>query len=190
MLTLLILFSPFLAFLLDWFVLTQKDPKTSRWLWDIRERSRQKKRTEHYRSIIAMQQSSSFSSDSEGGEGGANMQVMEDMTRLTDKQQMSNFLTWGKWDLTDASIEKLMKDEERKERVSIFLVRCHPLKALVIKRELCVLCFLWVRSAFLWTGFSKESQNFKKNCFLAISNYSSEPRIKQYLSLKLKAVLI
>ena len=75
-----------------------------------------------------MQQSSSFSSDSEGGEGGANMQVMEDMTRLTDKQQMSNFLTWGKWDLTDASIEKLMKDEERKERVSIFWIRRHPLK--------------------------------------------------------------
>ena len=98
---------------------TWKDPKTSRWLWDIRERSRQKKRTENYRSIIAMQQSASFSGQGEGGDGGVNIQVMEDMTRLTDKQQMANFLTWGKWDLDDSAIEKLVKDEERKERVSI-----------------------------------------------------------------------
>ena len=48
-----------------------------------------------------------------------NLAVMEDMTRLTDKQQMANFLTWGKWDLDDSAIEKLVKDEERKERVSI-----------------------------------------------------------------------
>ena len=94
-----------------------KDPKTSRWLWDIRERSRQKKRTENYRSIIAMQQSASFSGGADG-EGGTNPQVMEDMTRLTDKQQMANFLTWGKWDLDNSAIEKLVKDEERKERVS------------------------------------------------------------------------
>jgi len=42
---------------------------------------------------------------------------MEDMTRLTDKEQMENFLTYGKWDLNDASIEKLIKDDERKERL-------------------------------------------------------------------------
>ena len=67
-----------------------------------------------------MQQSASFSGGGEGGDGGVNIQVMEDMTRLTDKQQMANFLTWGKWDLDDSAIEKLVKDEERKERVSIF----------------------------------------------------------------------
>ena len=66
-----------------------------------------------------MQQSASFSGQGEGGDGGVNIQVMEDMTRLTDKQQMANFLTWGKWDLDDSAIEKLVKDEERKERVSI-----------------------------------------------------------------------
>ena len=66
-----------------------------------------------------MQQSASFSGGGEGGDGGVNIQVMEDMTRLTDKQQMANFLTWGKWDLDDSAIEKLVKDEERKERVSI-----------------------------------------------------------------------
>ena len=64
-----------------------------------------------------MQQSASFSGGAEG-EGGTNPQVMEDMTRLTDKQQMANFLTWGKWDLDNSAIEKLVKDEERKERVS------------------------------------------------------------------------
>merc|ERR1719211_633181 len=69
-----------------------EDPKTSRWLWDIRERARQKKRTENFRKIIAMQRSASFSGGADG-EGGTNPQVMEDMTRLTDKQQMANFLT-------------------------------------------------------------------------------------------------
>ena len=63
-----------------------------------------------------MQQMASFSGGSE--DGGVNIQAMEDMTRLTDKQQMANFLTWGKWDLDTSSIEKLVKDEERKERVS------------------------------------------------------------------------
>jgi hypothetical protein len=33
-----------------------QDPKTSRWLWNIRERARQKRRTENYRKIIAMQE--------------------------------------------------------------------------------------------------------------------------------------
>ena len=66
-----------------------------------------------------MQQSASFGGGGEG-DAGPNIQVMEDMTRLTDKQQMANFLTWGKWDLDDSAIEKLVKDEERKERVSCF----------------------------------------------------------------------
>ena len=33
-----------------------QDPKTSRWLWDIRERVRQQKRTENFREIMRMQQ--------------------------------------------------------------------------------------------------------------------------------------
>merc|ERR1711892_1413093 len=94
-----------------------EDPKTSRWLWDIRERARQKKRTENYRSIIAMQQRQNFAGAEDGSDGGAQHQQMEDMTRLTDKEQMENFLTYGKWDLNDASIEKLIKDDERKERL-------------------------------------------------------------------------
>ena len=68
-----------------------------------------------------MQQSSMHAGAEEGSDGGAQHQQLEDMTRLTDKAQMANFLTYGKWDLNDASIEKLIKDDERKERVSIFL---------------------------------------------------------------------
>ena len=33
-----------------------QDPKTSRWLWDLKERSRQRRRTENYREIMHMQQ--------------------------------------------------------------------------------------------------------------------------------------
>jgi len=91
-----------------------EDPKTSRWLWDIRERARQKKRTENYRSIIAMQQSQQFGDDDNEGAGAAQMEAM---TRLTDRAQMANFLTYGKWNLDDELIEKLKKDEERKERL-------------------------------------------------------------------------
>ena len=65
-----------------------------------------------------MQQRQNFAGAEDGSDGGAQHQQMEDMTRLTDKEQMENFLTYGKWDLNDASIEKLIKDDERKERVS------------------------------------------------------------------------
>ena len=125
-----------------------KDPKTSRWLWDIRERSRQKKRTENYRSIIAMQQSASFSGGADG-EGGTNPQVMEDMTRLTDKQQMANFLTWGKWDLDNSAIEKLVKDEERKERVGSILLlifsQMHKLQKFLVMLQIYQIqcCYSW-----------------------------------------------
>ena len=70
-----------------------------------------------------MQQRQNFAGAEDGSDGGAQHQQMEDMTRLTDKGQMENFLTWGKWDLNDASIEKLIKDDERKERVSIVFYR-------------------------------------------------------------------
>merc|ERR1719242_1768315 len=48
---------------------------------------------------------------------GAGAAQMEAMTRLTDRAQMANFLTYGKWNLDDELIEKLKKDEERKERL-------------------------------------------------------------------------
>ena len=45
---------------------------------------------------------------------------MEKLTRLHDKNQMANFLTYGKWGLQEADIEKLNKEEARKERVRGF----------------------------------------------------------------------
>ena len=62
-----------------------------------------------------MQQSQQFGDDDNEGAGAAQMEAM---TRLTDRAQMANFLTYGKWNLDAELIEKLKKDEERKERVS------------------------------------------------------------------------
>ena len=66
-----------------------------------------------------MQQSQQFTDDD--GNDGAGAAAMEAMTRLTDPTQMANFLTYGKWNLDQKKIEKLNKDEERKERVSGWL---------------------------------------------------------------------
>ncbi len=66
----------------------------------------------------------------EDGETGQQVAALEKLTRLHDKTQMENFLTYGKWDLTDADIEKLNKDEERKERVGLlFMVTFFQKKA-------------------------------------------------------------
>ena len=37
--------------------------------------------------------------------------------RLTDQEELNNFLTYGKWDLDQKQIERLKKDEEMKQRV-------------------------------------------------------------------------
>jgi hypothetical protein len=66
-----------------------------------------------------MQQRAQFTDGEDGDNAGAPQ--MEAMTRLTEPEQMANFLTYGKWDLDDELIEKLIKDEERKERVSSHL---------------------------------------------------------------------
>ena len=73
-----------------------------------------------------MQQSQQFGDEDNEGAGAAQTEAM---TRLTDRAQMANFLTYGKWNLDDELIEKLKKDEERKERVSrskrrLWLGRC------------------------------------------------------------------
>jgi hypothetical protein len=43
--------------------------------------------------------------------------ALEKLTRLHDKNQMANFLTYGRWGLQEGDIEKLNKEEARKERV-------------------------------------------------------------------------
>ena len=47
----------------------------------------------------------------------ANKQTFELLTRLSNVVQMSNYLSYGQWDLSDADIERLKKDEEMKQRV-------------------------------------------------------------------------
>lgn len=44
---------------------------------------------------------------------------LEKLTRLSDPREMSNFLSYGKWGLTDADIERIQKDDEMKQRVSM-----------------------------------------------------------------------
>ena len=39
--------------------------------------------------------------------------------RLTDQDELNNYLTYGKWDLDEKQIERLHKDEEMKQRVSL-----------------------------------------------------------------------
>jgi pyruvate/2-oxoacid:ferredoxin oxidoreductase alpha subunit len=97
----------------------KQDPKTSQWLWDERERARQKKRTEHFREIMRLQQESAdpLVNIEHEDDSAATRDALEKMTRLTDITQMSNFLSYGKWDLSGADIERLNKDEEMKQRV-------------------------------------------------------------------------
>ena len=50
-------------------------------------------------------------------DSAATRDAMEMMTRLTDMVQLGNYLSYGQWDLSDADIERLNKDEEMKQRV-------------------------------------------------------------------------
>ncbi len=100
-----------------------KDPKTSRWLWDLKERSRQRRRTENYREIMRMQQKIAeplAKLDSED-ESAAARENQEKLTKLSYRQELDRYLSYGKWDLTDSDIERIQKDEENRQRVSINL---------------------------------------------------------------------
>ena len=98
-----------------------QDPKTSRWLWDIRERSRQKRRTEHYREIMKMQQTQAdpLALTSEEDDSAETKDKLEMLRRLSEPEQMENYLSYGKWDLKEGDIERLQKDDEMRQRVSI-----------------------------------------------------------------------
>ena len=56
--------------------------------------------------------------DIEGDDTQAEQDRNEAFTRLSDYAQLENFLTYGKWDLNEADIERIKKDEEMKQRVS------------------------------------------------------------------------
>ena len=91
-----------------------KDPKTSRWLWDIRERVRQQKRTENFREIMRMQQllADSLAEIDEEDDSAATREKLEKLTWVAEKKQLANYLSYGKWGLTPSAIERLKKDDE------------------------------------------------------------------------------
>ena len=96
-----------------------QDPKTSRWLWDIRERVRQKKRTENYRQIMRMQELADPLAEVDlEDDSTATKEKLEKLTRLADPNQLSNYLSFGKWDLGMSDIERLEKDDQMRQRVS------------------------------------------------------------------------
>merc|ERR1712062_868773 len=96
-----------------------EDPKTSRWLWDIRERARQRKRTEHYREIMAMQQevADPLAEVDAEDDSAATKKNMEDLTLLNNEKELERYLTYGKWGLSDDDIVRLNKDEEMEQRL-------------------------------------------------------------------------
>ena len=98
-----------------------QDPKTSRWLWDIRERSRQKRRTEHFRDIMKFQKTLAdpLAQVSEEDDSAETKENLEMLTRLREEEQLGNYLSYGKWDLKEKDIERLQKDDEMRQRVSI-----------------------------------------------------------------------
>ena len=58
--------------------------------------------------------------DIDGDDSQAETDRNEAFTRLSDYAQLENFLTYGKWDLNEADIERIKKDEEMKQRVSLY----------------------------------------------------------------------
>ena len=50
----------------------------------------------------------------------ATKEKLEKLTRLADPGQLSNYLSFGKWDLGMSDIERLQKDDQMRQRVSTF----------------------------------------------------------------------
>ena len=92
-----------------------QDPKSSLWLWKKHERKKQKKRTVNYQHYLGMIRSDgNFLSTGGGGDEEDN-----GLGHMTKKYmaQIENFLTYGQRNLDRRQIEKLKKENERKERV-------------------------------------------------------------------------
>ena len=84
-----------------------QDPKSSLWLWKKHEKKKQKKRTVNYQSYMDKMRL---------GGGDEGFDSMGHMTK-NYMHKIENFLTYGQWNLDRRQIEKLKKEEERKERV-------------------------------------------------------------------------
>ena len=92
---------------------TLQDPKSSLWLWKKHERKKQKKRTVNYQHYLEMiRTDGNFLATNEEGDGNS-------FGHMTKKYlaQIENFLTYGQRNLDRRQIEKLKKENERKERV-------------------------------------------------------------------------
>merc|ERR550532_1490251 len=92
-----------------------QDPKSSLWLWKKHERKKQKKRTVNYQHYLEMIRSDgNFLSTGGGGDEEDN-----GLGHMTKKYmaQIENFLTYGQRNLDRRQIEKLKKENERKERI-------------------------------------------------------------------------
>ena len=63
-------------------------------------------------------------------------QLQEKLTKLSYRQELERFLSYGKWDLTDDDIERINKDEENRQRVSIFTNKQHLAKHMTASRAL------------------------------------------------------
>ena len=98
---------------------TLQDPKSSLWLWKKHERKKQKKRTVNYQHYLEMIRTDGnfLSTGSGGGDDEDN-----GFGHMTKKYmaQIENFLTYGQRNLDRRQIEKLKKENERKERVGNF----------------------------------------------------------------------
>ena len=92
---------------------TLQDPKSSLWLWKKHERKKQKKRTVNYQHYLEMiRTDGNFLATNDEGDGNG-------FGHMTKKYmaQIENFLTYGQRNLDRRQIEKLKKENERKERV-------------------------------------------------------------------------
>ena len=100
-----------LVFFARWDILYRllmlQDPKSSLWLWKKHEKKKQKKRTVNYQSYMDKMRL---------GGGDEGFDSMGHMTK-NYMHKIENFLTYGQWNLDRRQIEKLKKEEERKERV-------------------------------------------------------------------------
>ena len=55
-------------------------------------------------------------------ESAAARENQEKLTKLSYRQELERFLSYGKWDLTDEDIERINKDEDNKQRFSIIIL--------------------------------------------------------------------
>ena len=68
----------------------------------------------------------------------ATKEKLEKLTRLADPNQLSNYLSFGKWDLGMSDIERLEKDDQMRQRVSTLLFFPPTLLTLVLTNTFCL----------------------------------------------------